>query len=233
MGLDSVEILMKVEDTFSIKIPDQEAQQILTVGDFHNAVWRHVSGKHSSLCQSQKLFYTLRRSFADKFEYPSKQLSPATSPDEIFPRMNRRQEYLQFSTDTHLDLPDLVLDRSWQTLLMSVGFASIIGGLLTSLTLILFFDYSNWMLLLPVAGIVVTSLFSELLNHKRTEIGNATMREFTQQILALNYSKLAKSTGTNRQEMELVINYIIADKAGLDLEEVTAEKKIGDDLGID
>ncbi|MCG2617115.1 hypothetical protein LZZ85_22660 [Terrimonas sp. NA20] len=218
MGLDSVEILMKVEDTFGIKIPDQEAQQILTVRDFHSTVWRHVSGRHNSICRSQRLFYILRRSFAEKFEYP---------------RRNRRQQYLQFSADTDLDLPDLVLERSWQTLLTGVGFASIAGGLLTSLTLIFFFNYSNWMLLLPVAGIVATSLFSELLNQKRTEISNGTMRDFTQQILALNYKKLAKSEGINRQEMELVVNYIIADKAGLDLEEVTPGKKIGDDLGID
>jgi hypothetical protein len=31
----------------------------------------------------------------------------------------------------------------------------------------------------------------------------------------------------------MVINHIIADMAGLDLEEVTPEKKIADDLGID
>jgi hypothetical protein len=38
--------------------------------------------------------------------------------------------------------------------------------------------------------------------------------------------------GTNSQETEMVINHIIADMAGLDLEEVTPEKKIADDLGL-
>jgi hypothetical protein len=33
--------------------------------------------------------------------------------------------------------------------------------------------------------------------------------------------------------METVINYIIADMAGLEIEEVTSDKKIGYDLGID
>lgn len=47
MGLDSVEILMKVEDTFRIKIPDFEAEQIVTVGDFHNTVWRHLSANQN------------------------------------------------------------------------------------------------------------------------------------------------------------------------------------------
>ncbi|MET0462897.1 MAG: acyl carrier protein [Chitinophagaceae bacterium] len=233
MGLDSVEILMKVEDTFGIKIPDEEAQQILTVGDFHNAVWRYLSGKQSSECQSQKLFYTLRRSFVHQYGFPAKELSIATSPDQVFPRLNRRREYGRFSIDTDLQLPDLVLGKSWQLLLTSFGFVSIIGGLLTSLILIFFSGYSNWMFLIPVIGIVSTVLFAELLNPKRTVIGELTMEEFTQQVLALNYSKLVKAGGTNRREMESVINHIIADSAGLHLEDITVEKKIADDLGID
>ena len=60
-----------------------------------------------------------------------------------------------------------------------------------------------------------------------------TMREFTQHTLALNYLTLLPNEGTNRQEMETVINHIIADMVGLDLEEVTANKKIAHDLGID
>ena len=58
------------------------------------------------------------------------------------------------------------------------------------------------------------------------------MKEFTRKILALNYKTLSANVGTNRQEMESVINHIIAEKAGLELEEITPEKKIGDDLGI-
>ncbi|MBG9378416.1 hypothetical protein I5907_19415 [Panacibacter sp. DH6] len=68
---------------------------------------------------------------------------------------------------------------------------------------------------------------------ERTAIKETTVREFTQHTLALNYSTLVANEGTNRQEMESVINHIIADMAGLDLEEVTSEKKIADDLGID
>lgn len=44
MGLDSVEILMKVEKPFGINIPDQEAEKIITVGDFHNSVWQRLQG---------------------------------------------------------------------------------------------------------------------------------------------------------------------------------------------
>ena len=233
MGLDSVEILMKVEDTFGIKIPDQEAEQILTVGDLHNAVWRHLSGKHSDKCKSQNLFYRLRKSFADTFNFSPQKLNLDTSPEEIFPKTNRRQLYLSFGDTTNLKLPDLVLTKPWTTILTAFGFATIIGGLATSLILINFFDTSKWTLLIPVAGIILTFLLSDLLNPKRTAIKEITIREFAQHTLALNYSTLVTNEGTNRQEMESVINHIIAEMAGLDLEEVTSEKKIADDLGID
>jgi len=42
MGLDSVELLVEVENTFIIKIPDTEASHITTVGDFYDAVWRQL-----------------------------------------------------------------------------------------------------------------------------------------------------------------------------------------------
>lgn len=42
MGLDTVELLMTVEKHFGISIPDQEAENIITVGDFHEAVWQHL-----------------------------------------------------------------------------------------------------------------------------------------------------------------------------------------------
>lgn len=39
--------------------------------------------------------------------------------------------------------------------------------------------------------------------------------------------------GHKREEMEVVINTIIADQSGLDPEDITADKKIVDDQGID
>jgi len=233
MGLDSVEILLKVEDSFGIKIPDQEAQQILTVGDFHNAVWRQLSGRSSDICQSQRLFYTLRRSFTEKPGYSPRQLTLETAPQAIFPARNRRQEYLTFSKTTNLKLPGLVLEKFWNRVLTAFGIVAIIGSLAASITLINVFNYSKWVFLMPVAGIVLTILFSGLLASRRTVISASTMRDFTQQVLALNYSTLSVNEGINRQEMQAIIDHIIADMTGICREEITPDKKIADDLGID
>ena len=38
MGLDTVEILMEIEDEFGISVPDQVASNSLTVGDTHRII---------------------------------------------------------------------------------------------------------------------------------------------------------------------------------------------------
>lgn len=233
MGLDSVEILMKVEDTFGIKISDREAEQILTVGDFHNAVWRHLEGRYSDKCKSQMLFYKLRQSFADNFGFSPPHFKLDTSPEELFPKDKRRQVYFVFAQTTNLKLPDLSLTKPLATILTSFGITTILGGLAASLVLINFFDITKWTLLIPVVGIVLTLLLSELFDPMRTVIPTKTVREFAEQTLAMNYASFVADLGTNRREMEKVINHIISDMAGLELEEITPEKKMADDLGID
>lgn len=233
MGLDSVEILMKVENAFGIQIPSREAEKILTVGDFYEAVWRHLSGRYSDKCKSQALFYTLRQSFRTHFNIHPSAILISTSPNNIFPQKQRRKSYHGFSLATGLQLPRLSLTKGWLSFLNISGLVMIGGGLLFALLLIFAFSQSKWVLLIPVAGIVLIILLSKLLNRKRVIIEAQTMRSFTEQVLALNYASFIADEGTNRREVENVINHIIADMAGLEPEEITPEKKITDDLGID
>jgi acyl carrier protein len=233
MGLDSLELLLKVEETFEIKIPDPEAERIITISDFHNSVWQHLSGRHSDKCHTQGLFYKLRQSFIDAYKLPRNIFGLDSSPNDLFPKSNRRQSYLKFAEMSNLKLPDLALSTPWDKVLTTFGIATIIGGLLLSLVLIIFFDYSRWSLLFCIAGILLTIGFSKLLNPKRIIIKSQTIKDFTKETLALNYSTLVKVSGINRQEMESVMNHIIADQIGLELEEITPEKKIHDDLGVD
>ena len=233
MGLDSVEIVMEVERAFGISIPDKEAEKIITVGDFHEAVWNHLDRKVSNKCKSQVLFYKLRQSFTDTYDFPKQHLKIDSLLNEIFPELNRRKLYVDFAESNQLKFPPLVLKEPWSGILTYFGFITIVGGLLFSLILINLFDYTKWQLLIPSAGILFTYLLSKLFGPKRTVIEPATIRDFIQQIVAMNYSTLVDINGSNRKEVVSVVNYIIAFKAGIDLAEITPEKKICDDLGID
>jgi len=63
VGLEGVEIVMATEETFGISIPDEGAQQILTVRQLVDYVTTHVQTTPETPCITQRLFYRLRRGF--------------------------------------------------------------------------------------------------------------------------------------------------------------------------
>jgi hypothetical protein len=76
MGLDSVEILVRVEEYFGISIPDIEAEKILTVQDFADCVFIKVTVNPTEKCKSQMLFYKLRTYFTDNQGLAKEQIRP-------------------------------------------------------------------------------------------------------------------------------------------------------------
>lgn len=233
MGLDSVELVMEIEKAFGIKIPDSEAEKILTVGDFHNSVWNHLSDRHSNRCNSQILFYKLRSFFINTIGLERSLFRPDTQLNNIFPLENRRTKYSEFEKIINLKLPSLVLPKKWNTLLNNFGFISITGTLLYAAIVRFFFNQSFWIFLTPIAAIILTYIFSELLTPKRIVINPETVRKFTEKTLAINFNSLTKDAGVNRNEVENVINHIIVDKIGVDWDEISPEKSLTDDLGVD
>ncbi len=231
--MDSVELVMEVEKAFNISIPDRECEKVYTEGDFHHVVWKHVEGRRVGNCKSQSLFYKLRNGFQREFNISRNEVTTDSNVSDIFPEQNRRQIYYAFAERHVLHLPDLELTRPWYLFLNSFGIITIIGGLALSFVLVNFFDYSRWLFLLPLAGIIYTVLISDALDHKRIVIANTQMRGFIKCVLAKNLSALAHGAGMNRKEMEQVINILISEKSGVSLEEITPGKKFGDDLGMD
>ena len=59
----------------------------------------------------------------------------------------------------------------------------------------------------------------------------ANMRELTNKIAELNYG-IFKPAGIPRTEVEMIVNNIISDRAGLRLSEISPEKSFVNDLGI-
>jgi hypothetical protein len=79
--------------------------------------------------------------------------------------------------------------------------------------------------------VVVT--VSRLLEPWRTWIAQPTMRDFTLEVLIRNQKKFSGGTGISRKDMEEIMNHIIVDKIGVDPIEVSPEKSLTRDLGID
>ena len=233
MGLDSVEILVNVENAFGITISNYEAEKITTVGDIHNVVWRNVQGRQSMRCRSQQLFYKLRYLLINKFQVPGEAIGPDASLNHIFPKKNRRMKYLRMQKELQLKLPELVLPAVWGWFLLVTGVILIPGLLALALVLIYGYGYTPWLYLLPGLGIISTLFISNILDAVRTEFKPDMVKAYAQTVLAFNYGTLMTDKGVNRDEMEIMINNIIAETVGLDLQEIAPEKSLTNDLGID
>jgi len=60
MGLDSVELVMKVEEHFDVSIPDADASTLGTVGLLHNWVVNELRRLNRPNVDSTTVFYELR-----------------------------------------------------------------------------------------------------------------------------------------------------------------------------
>src|SRR5262249_16894428 len=81
MGLDTVELVMEVEEAFGITIPDQEAEKIQTVGDLYHYILATLGGPPLTTpgCLSAAAFYRLRRQLMGRFRIERRRIQPAST----------------------------------------------------------------------------------------------------------------------------------------------------------
>jgi hypothetical protein len=132
-----------------------------------------------------------------------------------------------------LKLPELVFPRPYSIIVPLIGLTFMVSVVITTLILIFVHGYSGWTVLLPISCFFLTVYVSTLLESKKKTIKQRSLRDFTEKIVAINYKSDSHVGQISREEVEQIINKIIVDKSGVEPEEVTPEKKIHDDLGID
>ncbi|HZT81708.1 MAG TPA: acyl carrier protein, partial [Gemmataceae bacterium] len=94
MGLDIVELVMEIEEEFDIRIPDDEAAQITTLGRLHSFI--HAErGTRGILdyCPSSRAFYRLRRVLTGEFAVGRQRITAKAPMDGLLPRNDRKQHW--------------------------------------------------------------------------------------------------------------------------------------------
>ncbi|MBD0404629.1 acyl carrier protein [Flammeovirga sp. EKP202] len=106
MGLDSVELLFFVEDTFRIRFNASEAEQINTVQDFSNSVYRKVITKRNEKCLSHQIFNRVKKAIK-KLNFTETIIIPETKLFELFSNKNLIRNWKLLETEIGLKLPEL------------------------------------------------------------------------------------------------------------------------------
>ena len=94
MGLDGVEIVMKVEEAFDISIADEEAEKVLTPKALIELVEFKVATVELSVCLTHRAFNLLRHYMFEQRGLPRSRITPKTKMDGLVPR-SARKNFLQ------------------------------------------------------------------------------------------------------------------------------------------
>ncbi len=82
-GLDSVELVMAIEEEYGIEIPDKDAERMTTVGEMYEFLKTWLSSTPAVDCLTQKIFYKLRRALMENYQVSRRSITPDTKLSEI------------------------------------------------------------------------------------------------------------------------------------------------------
>ena len=107
MGLDTVELVMAIEDEFSIQILDTDAEAMMTVGQVYEYILAKRGIKRQSLCLSAVTFYRLRRVLLKLSNRERHTIRPGTRLEAFAIGHKRREWWAELASKLNLALPAL------------------------------------------------------------------------------------------------------------------------------
>ena len=131
MGLDGVEIVMKVEEAFDISIDDAEAGKCATPGQLIDLVLSKVGRTVDEACLTQRAFHRLRAALMRNLGVPRNQIRPDILLGSLFPRSTRREDVRQISHEIGLGKEIEFVRPVWLTGPIMAGI--FLGGIITAI----------------------------------------------------------------------------------------------------
>ena len=114
MGLDLLELTIRVEETFGIQIPDRVAGELTTPGKVKDFILSRVEQSEDPLsCLSQRAFYSLRREFIQQLSIPRRQFVLDTQLKEILPDERRNEVWKNIGSSLGVKRWPAVSRTSW------------------------------------------------------------------------------------------------------------------------
>ena len=115
MGLDAVELVMAVEETFGITINDAQAAEMITPALLITYIQEAVGAvANRRECISQRAFHRIRGSLMKTLGVRRSEVTPETRLNSLFVGSERSMRWDSFRHESSLaTLPDLTLGRGW------------------------------------------------------------------------------------------------------------------------
>lgn len=233
MGLALVEVVMEIEEAFALKIPDQQASQMVTVGDVYEFILENTTvPPTAAICLSAVTFYRLRRAARELGQQA--RLRPHAATKQWLPARQRRSFWARLAQRAQLKLPPLRRPPWLVTICSGIGI--LLAGLTCLLT---YLSLGNPFLafcaiLVAAAGLwfLLARLTLPFAVHPAP--GFQTLRGLAETTMGLNFKKLSEQyRGAHENDVWIALRAIIVEQLGVPAEKVVPTATWVKDLGCD
>jgi acyl carrier protein len=246
MGLDTVELVMEIEEAFNITIPDAEAEKIVTVGDLHRYVLTQLrvmgqtasgeSGETASRCLSAMTFYRFRRRLMSCLKIRRADIRPDSALEKLMPIVDRRQQWLRLEESLGWKLPALSRPRwvscvIWYLMMASAPVGFLISHFMGNRNDAAFLGWGLGSFLL--AWLLAVALF-ELTSPIANRFPSDTVRGLIPLLVGSNLATIKDPTaGWTPREVRETIVAIISEQLGVSASSLSDTTHFVNDLGAD
>ena len=93
MSLDLIEFFLSVEQSFNLRIPDSDAEELTTPALLIDYLARQLKGSNLEYSLTEKAFRKLQSALSSQLDIPSSSISPSTSLISLLPKSGRDKSW--------------------------------------------------------------------------------------------------------------------------------------------
>ena len=232
MGLDGVELVMEVEETFGFSIRDEDAATFYTVGQLYDYILTHRFEGRQQGCLTSVAFYKLRRALMSVLGIARNDIRATSDLNAIIPA-RRRHVWSVLQSAIGLRLPDLVRPGWVKALATAAGCALVFAIFVSHWARVEVTGavWSDFLVMVAINYILYqgTKPLAVMFQTEFTTVGG-----LTKCILQKNYGAISDSCNrANAEEAWNTLRALIAEQLGVRPEDVTKEARFVEDLGVD
>jgi len=232
MGLDSVELVMEVEEHFGIRFSDTQAERIRTVGDLVELCRQRIHTAITGRCYSLPCFLALRTATRDVVEDPTLRIRPATAVVDVLSPSARQALWERLESILGSAPDGLLRPRGLQRALLVVTFAT---TLVCAVALYGLAGFSFTLIAIILVVGIVTAILLQMVTQSWCILppkGYATFGEITQQLVG-GYAAVRPRVAADPSAILAELRPIIAEQLGIREDIIVPEASFVYDLGMD
>ena len=244
MGLDVVEIVLRVEETFGVDLPDDELGSVSTVGDLYKLLLSKLDRSYA--CLSSRAFYRVRKSMVEVLGVPRRSIRPSTELQPLLGSGHCKKRWKRIEDLAALKFPRLehpgwfdwvafCVSAAVYVLACSVVMPVYFRGRLVPISGLqaVGFPFAVCVIFIPIAMALMRSATPFLAYTAPVP----TVGGLAKTVLTNNYAEFSRGVvqSERRDDAEVwqVLKEIIVDQLQIEPDEVTPEAHFGRDIGCD